>query len=269
MNYLIRPLDTGMVTSDPKTYTYHHTVHRFYKDKLNEITENPCFCFLVYGGDKKILIETGMADTERANKYHHPGSIQGEGQAVYEQLAALGIDCSEITHVIFTHLHWDHVYYCKRFVNAKFYVQRTEFEYAQHPIPVYHKSYEDKAIGIQEKQFDGLDFTLIDDEMEVLPGIRTYLTPGHSVGHQCVEVDTEDGTYTIVGDAVFSLDNLKPVPELHYSVTPVARCVDINDWWYSAERIVSRMGDLDHVLATHDAGLKERVKNQPVIGGKK
>lgn len=267
MNYQIRPLNTGMVVSDPKTYYYHHSIHRFYKDKLGDTIQAPCFAFLITGGDYRILVDTGMSDTERAGKYHHPGSVQAPGEAIYEQLKKVGIGCENITHVIFTHLHWDHVYYCKRFVNAKFYAQRKEYEYAQKPIAIYDKSYEDKAIGIPEKQFDGLDITLIDDEEELLPGIRTYLTPGHSVGHQAVEVDTADGAYTLVGDAVFTMDNLKPIPEIDYEVSPVARYVDINAWWYSAVKIKNRMVDLDHVLATHDANLLERTKTQPVFGG--
>lgn len=266
MNFKIRPLNTGMVTSNPKNYTYHHSVHKYHSDCLDEIWKCPCFCFLVYAGDEKILVDTGMADTERAGKYHHPGSIQEEDQAVYRQLEALGISCEEITRVIFTHLHWDHVYYCGKFVNAKFYVQRKEYEYSCHPIPIYHKSYEDPAIGIDRKQFDGIEFEFIDDEAEIIPGIRTYLTPGHSVGHQCVEVDTEKGTYTIVGDAVFALNNLDPIPEIHYEVTPVARFVDINDWWNSAVKIKERIVDIDHVLATHDISLKEKIKQTPVFG---
>ena len=268
MNYTIRPLNTGSISSNPRTYLYHHSVHNFYKDKLDQNVDGPCFCFLVCGENEKILVDTGMSDTERANKYHHPGSVQGPGQAIYEQLDALKIGCEEITRVIFTHLHWDHVYYSGLFTKAKFYVQRKEYEYALDPIALYHKSYEDKAIGIAHKQFEGCDLTLLDGEAEILPGIRVYPSPGHSVGHQCVEIDTEEGTYTVVGDAIFTLDNLKPIPEIHYSVTPAARYVDINDWWYSVERILSRIVDVDHVLATHDATLVERVKERPVWGKK-
>ena len=61
-----------------------------------------------------------MAWTERADKYHHGGSYQPEGMAIHEQLAKIGYSCADVDKVIFTHMHWDHIYYMEKFTKAQF-----------------------------------------------------------------------------------------------------------------------------------------------------
>ena len=154
-NYTITPINTGFTNTSKGQYLYHHSVHKFYD--VEGFVKLPVTVFLVQGGGKKIMIDTGMSDTEIAGKYHHPGSVQPEGYAVYEQLENLGIKCSEITDIIFTHLHWDHVYYLDRFVNADLHVQRTEYQFAVNPIPLYYKSYEYPVLGLKP-QFEAFSF---------------------------------------------------------------------------------------------------------------
>ena len=145
------------------------------------------------------------------------------------------------------------------------YAQRKEYEFAMNPIPLYYKSYEYKDLGI-EAPFIGVKFELIDGEAEIVPGVRVYPTPGHSPGHQAVEVDTKDGTYHCVGDAIFLLDNLKPVPQIHYDLTPTARFANIVEWWESVREIKRRCPDVKMVLPAHEPTLIERFKETPVLG---
>ena len=72
----IRPINTGYVTTIPKEYLYHHSVTKFLKNVPDHRIEMPVFTFLVEGGDKLLLVDTGMSWTERANDYHHPNSRQ-------------------------------------------------------------------------------------------------------------------------------------------------------------------------------------------------
>ena len=162
--YTITPINTGMVNSNKANYLYHNSTHKYYDVEGN--IQLPVTVFLVQSEDRKILIDTGMSSTEIANKYHHPGSVQPEGYAIYEQLEKMGISCDEITDIIYTHLHWDHVYYTPMFKNAKLYAQRKEYEFALNPIPLYYKSYEEPHLGIHP-QWEGREFVLLDGECEV------------------------------------------------------------------------------------------------------
>ena len=141
-NLTIRPINTGYVTMIPKQYLYHHSTVKFYPNASDQEEEYPVFAYLVEGGDKLLLIDTGMAYTERASKYHHHGSRQPEGMAIAEQLAKIGYTPEDIDIVVFTHLHWDHCFYMEKFTNAEFYVSEKEYHFAMDPIPLYYKSYE-------------------------------------------------------------------------------------------------------------------------------
>lgn len=261
--YTIRPMITGFTHTSKGTYLYHHSVHKFYD--CDGFLDLPVTIFLVEGAGKKILIDTGMSDTERAGKYHHPGSVQPEGYAVYEQLEKLGIDCAEIDIIVLTHMHWDHVYYLDHFPNAQLYVQKSEYDFAMNPIPLYHKSYEDPALGIRP-QYDGRAFNLIEGEAEIVDGISVYPSPGHSVGHQTVTVNTKDGVYHCCGDLIFTYDNLKEIPEIAYDITPPGRFLNIVDSWHSIVELRNRAGRNELILPTHAPEMRALVESGVVLG---
>lgn len=66
-NLTIRPINTGFVTMIPKQYLYHHSTVAYYPDASDREEEYPVFTYLVEGGDKLLLVDTGMAYTERAD----------------------------------------------------------------------------------------------------------------------------------------------------------------------------------------------------------
>jgi glyoxylase-like metal-dependent hydrolase (beta-lactamase superfamily II) len=264
-HFTIRPINTGFVTMIPKLYLYHHSAAKYYPEASDHEEEYPVFAFLLEGSGKKVLVDTGMAYTERANKYHHPGSRQPEGMSITEQLEKIGISPEDIDIVIFTHLHWDHCFYMEKFTHAEFWVNRKEYEFALDPIPLYYKSYEAPQLGIT-RPFEGISFHTTLGEKEILPGIRVFETPGHSVGSQSVEVDTKEGKYLIVGDAVFIMDNLAPIEEIHYDITPPNRFADIIETWHSIELIKKRAASFDRILTCHDRGMMARAERTPVIG---
>lgn len=261
----IRPINTGFVTMIPRQYLYHHSVIAFYPEASDKEEEYPVFVYLVEGGDKLLLVDTGMAYTERADRYHHHGSYQPEGMAIAEQLAKLGYQPEDIGIVVFTHLHWDHCFYMEKFTNAEFYVNRREYEFAMDPIPLYYKSYEAPQLGIT-RPFEGIPMKLVEGETEIMPGVRVFETPGHSVGHQSVEIDTEDGKYICCGDAIFIMDNTKPIEKLHYDITPPNRFSDIVAVWKSIRLIKERSESLEHILTCHDREMLDRIEKTPVLG---
>jgi len=106
----------------------------------------------------------------------------------------------------------------------------------------------------------------VEGDAKILPGIRVFLTPGHSLGHQNVEVDTKDGTYILAGDSIFLMDNLKSIPEINYTVTPPSRFADIISWWKSAELTKARAARTELILPSHEPSFIERFKQTPVLG---
>lgn len=265
MSITIRPLNTGFVPTNPFQYHYHFSCAPYLKDVPNEKIPLPVFTFLIEGAEKLVLVDTGMAWTERANEYHHPGSWQGEGEDIESQLKKAGYQPSDVEMVIFTHLHWDHMYYLEKFTNAKLIVHKREWEFANNPIPLYYKSYEYPALGL-EAPFKGRDFETVEGETEILPGIRVFESFGHSPGHMSVEVDTDEGSYICAGDSIFVMGNLNPIPELHYNISPPGRFYNIVESWKSIEYQKERAKDPSFLLLAHDKALLDRIKDSPVLG---
>lgn len=265
MALTIRPINTGFVTTLPKQYMYHHSTLPYLKDVPDTRIEMPCYAFLIEGGPQPILVDTGMAWSERASQYHHPGSNQPERYAITDQIRALGYRLEDIGAIVFTHLHWDHIYYMEQFTQAVYYAHEREYAFAMNPIPLYYKSYEHPSLGIT-RPFEGLIFTLTQGEQDIAPGVRVFEAFGHSPGHQCVEVDTNAGSYIICGDAMFTLNSLREIPEIHYDITPPGRFFNIVESWKSIQTIKARAKSPDFILPCHETSLLDRTLETPVLG---
>jgi glyoxylase-like metal-dependent hydrolase (beta-lactamase superfamily II) len=124
----------------------------------------------------------------------------------YAQLARLGLEPSDVTLVIYTHLHHDHAGGARFFAHAPQVVQGSEYRYARHP--------DRFSSGIYlRSDFDHpeIDWRLIDGDVVVRPGLHLVHTPGHTPGHQSVVLwDVPDcGTVIIAGDAIYTRENVQ------------------------------------------------------------
>ncbi|RJX32501.1 MAG: N-acyl homoserine lactonase family protein [Desulfarculus sp.] len=238
-DYRIWPLNTGTIIVDKGGYITRG-------QGLGIEVEIPATAWYLSDGQHKVLVDTGMCHTDLAH-WHHGGSQQGPDQAVHKCLARLGVDPADIELIIFTHLHWDHCHNLDQFPRARMVVSQTELAFALEPIPPYYKSYEYSALG-KRAPFLNRNFEQINGEVDVLPGLTIFPTPGHSPGHQSVAVSTSGGVHVITGDAVFAYVNLQPAgPHLPFNI--MGRFADIVASWHSLEEITRRA---DVVLPGHD-----------------
>ena len=238
--YTIRQINTGWQFLDKSQYST-------FREGYGVIVKHPVFVFLIEGNGRKILVDTGMSDTEHSKKYHHDG-LQEPGQAVHEQLERLGVRCDEIEMILFTHLHWDHCYNLDKFPKARLYVSETEYRFAMDPIPMYWNSYESPQTGLP-CPFRGRKFNLVYGEEEILEGVRMVPTPGHSPGHMAVSVQTSEGLYFLIGDLVLMRENLRPHQKTGWPITMPARFYNCVELWHSVMEVKERA---DHILMTHD-----------------
>ncbi len=249
MGYKIVPLNTGIITVDKGAYC---TLGRGIGTKV----DMPSTAWYLTDGDEHILVDTGMSDTERANRWHHEG-CQPPGGRIDEQLMSrCAVKPEAIDAVLFTHLHWDHCSNMKLFCNARYYVQAKELAFAlDPPLPPYYRSYEAPVLGI-EAPFTGCAFITLDGEYAYNADITLFPTPGHSVGHQSVAVRTEMGRVVIAGDAVFVEENMAGDPANLLEFIPIGRYIDYFDMWNSFKEIKKRA---DIVLPGHEMRVFERV----------
>jgi N-acyl homoserine lactone hydrolase len=131
-------------------------------------------------------------------------------QAAVAQLRAKGIDASDVKVVIMTHFHPDHASAIVDFPDATFLVSDHEWEAATDG---------GRRQGYVRSQFDhGFDYRLVDFDSESANSysgfarsldvfgdgsVRLAFTPGHSLGHMSVVLQTESGEVLVAGDAIF------------------------------------------------------------------
>ncbi|MBU7009364.1 MAG: N-acyl homoserine lactonase family protein [Theionarchaea archaeon] len=155
---------------------------------------------LVQTDEDTVLIDSGMGELpERYKKFY---KIERE-QTLQKELKKEGVNPEEITAVINTHLHMDHVGNNRVFCNAKTYVQKEELDYAYNP----HRF--QKGAYIQEF-LEGLDFVTVKGDYTFSDSIDILSTPGHTPGHQSVVIHGPEGRdYIYCGDIAPLRENLE------------------------------------------------------------
>ena len=130
-----------------------------------------------------------------------------------DALAALGVDSGEITHVIFTHGHADHLWGAVDdfdepvFANAEHLMGRVEFDYWADPATTSTISTDRVPMAAGAKRrldLIGERFTLFEDGAEVLPGVTARATFGHSPGHMSFALADGGAAAMVVGDAILN-----------------------------------------------------------------
>jgi glyoxylase-like metal-dependent hydrolase (beta-lactamase superfamily II) len=164
-------------------------------------------CLLVEGRGHRVLIETGNGD-KFPEKERQIYGIDHD-QSAEKNLRAIGVEPESITHVVLTHLHFDHSGGTTRrtgtgaapiFTRARHVVQRREFDDATHP-------HERNAASYLKENFaplaDAQLLDLVEGEHQLAPGLRVIPTPGHTSGHQSVLIDDGQGHKVLfLGDVV-------------------------------------------------------------------
>ncbi|HMJ38979.1 MAG TPA: N-acyl homoserine lactonase family protein [Verrucomicrobiae bacterium] len=111
-------------------------------------------------------------------------------------LAEHDLSPADVRIVINSHLHFDHCGQNAVFKHAPFYIQRSELDRAR----------SEKSDVSEWFDFAGARFELVDGDAQIAEGVRVVATPGHTVGHQSVIVDTPDGGAVMIGDAAYTAD---------------------------------------------------------------
>jgi N-acyl homoserine lactone hydrolase len=222
--YWIRPIALCQGDREGSIWTY-----------MNNIGKPSRMCiysWYIEGSDPKILVDTGcQADL----LISHLGFPTENIEMLDDGLHRLGIKPEDIDIVIFTHLHGDHAALSQKFRQAKFIVQKAEYDSFLNPHPYTAKS------GFYDINWlKGLNIQTIEGDQEIADGIRVIFTPGHSHGSQSVAVDTPKGTGLITGFCC-TYDNFNPPPRLKakgIDVIPPGRHIDVLQSYDSAVKVL-------------------------------
>lgn len=156
------------------------------------------------GLDENKLRDPLHRETYFPNPAGYPTPLVTEEHELFRQLSQLDIEPMDITHLILTHLHYDHTGHVPRFRNARIHIQRREFVASKGKTPAEAFHPEDYRELPPER------LHLYDGDTDLFPGVKLLSTPGHTPGHQSVLVDLVDGRrFVLVGDVVDDRRNLR------------------------------------------------------------
>ena len=137
-----------------------------------------------------LLVDTGIGfGNEWVDEAYRP-----RGRRIGEVLAEAGVSSTEVTAIVNSHLHFDHSGQNSAFPGVPIYVQEAEWEIAhstEHTI----LEWVDFAEGRYER---------VTGDHELAAGVRLVATPGHTIGHQSVLVESREGNVVVAGQAVYT-----------------------------------------------------------------
>lgn len=168
----------------------------------------PCLAWVILGGEKNILVDSGPCSQEEAAKYFKRPLTKSPAQELSIALKKIGLSSDDIDIVIFTHLHWDHCFNLEQLKKAFFLVQKKELQYAVNPLPSDRMAYQVGLTDIRPSWMGVFDrIQSVEGECNVIPGVNVIPLPGHTPGSQGVVVKTMKGDWVIVGDTVPLYEN--------------------------------------------------------------
>ena len=143
--------------------------------------------YLLKVQDRLILADAGCETMPGFDMHDFIGPVKA--------LEKMNIKPEDITDVIITHSHHDHVECVSRFKNAVIYIQRDEYESS--------KGY----------FAEGMNIKLFDDEIQICPDVKAIKIGGHSKGSCIVEIAENREKYIIAGDECYMRECLdKRIP---------------------------------------------------------
>ena len=232
MTYSITPLLTGVRNPDQGIMTY--------QQGYGTSIWLPIWVFLLQGGGKNILIDTGLDENELIVPAGFTEETGLTPQTLVEGLEECGLKPEMIDTVINTHLHDDHCGNNALLTNAQFYARRDEISFCKNPHPIDHR-YDDYFI-------ENTNFTELEEDCELIPGLKVFHSPGHTPGTLSVEVETGEGTKIITG---FCCNNK------NFPMTGPAVCPGVHTDAVAAWESIQRVKNSGHeIIPMHELELK-------------
>ena len=172
-------------------------------------------CLLIDTGERRILTDTGMG-RKRDEKYYKYRFVD-HNVTLEKSLAEAGYNTSDITDVLLTHLHDDHVGGAVKaigtdlvltFAEATHWCSISQWEWAVHPNVREAASYFPDNLW---PLHDSGRLRFIESEGEFIPGIDLRIYNGHTQGQIIPFIKTPYGTVVYMGDFIATAANI-PIP---------------------------------------------------------
>lgn len=193
-------------------------------------------CLLVRRGDDLLLIDTGIGD-KHDPKFVDSYGLEPGAVRLPEAIRRAGYELGDVTHVLLSHLHFDHCGWNTReqggrivptFPKARYWLQRGEVEHGRAPNERDRASY----FPVNwEPLFEAGVAELFDEEAEPVPGARAVRTPGHNADMCIVLLDGGEGRKAVYWADLVPTAAHAPLPWImSYDLYPLTTLENKKKW---------------------------------------
>ena len=202
--------------------------------------------WLIRGGGRNILFDSGFHRQRWFKEWTIKDYLRPD-----EAVRLAGVKREDVTDVVISHAHWDHMGGIDLFPRANIWIQKEEFRY--YTADAWQSGGNHDGIDPDDvQQLVRLNtegrLRLVDgDNIEIFPGIRAYVGARHTFASQYLGIDGRS-PFVLASDSVYLYRNLA---EHRASAT-------FSDADYPAniknqERMIQLAGSPDRVVPGHDA----------------
>jgi glyoxylase-like metal-dependent hydrolase (beta-lactamase superfamily II) len=220
-------------------------------DELNRI-DLSCNLLLIETPDgRRVLVETGMGPrwTENERERFDLRSLINHSHA----LSSVGLTNDQVDAVVISHMHFDHLggavierdgALVPTFPKAKVYVQKGEYALAKKVNARGRASY--RADDYEPLERAGL-LEIIDGETEIVHGVKTRVTGGHTSHHQVITFESAGKKGVYFADVIPTKGHLSPPWVMGYDHYPLDTC-DVKDEWLTRAAAEKWLVVFDHEI---------------------
>jgi glyoxylase-like metal-dependent hydrolase (beta-lactamase superfamily II) len=210
----------------------------------------PAMVWLLRGSNgRQVLIDSGFyrqkfIDEFKVKDFRSPAAA----------VEAAGVRPDEVTDIVISHAHWDHVDGADLFPKATIWIQREEYRYYTGDAWQLRRHGgvdEDDMLALVKINMQGRLRFVEGDDQEIIPGIRCYTGGKHTWASQFVSAPVAGGTAVFASDNVYLYENI----DKH---VPIAQTLDAASNLKAQERIISLASDRRLIVPGHDPAVFER-----------
>jgi glyoxylase-like metal-dependent hydrolase (beta-lactamase superfamily II) len=200
--------------------------------------------WVIKGGGKVILFDSGFYRDKVRKDYPSKDFMRPT-----EALGELKIKPEEVTDVVISHIHNDHVDGVDLFPKARVWMQKEEYEhYVSDPLRTGKKveDAEPDDVAVLARISKVGRMTLVKgDNQEIFPGITGYIGGKHTWQSQYLGVQTRRGIVVLASDNVYLFENV----EKHL---PITRTLDVKSNLAAQDRMKVLAASRDLIIPGHD-----------------
>jgi glyoxylase-like metal-dependent hydrolase (beta-lactamase superfamily II) len=211
----------------------------------DEKTDIAMVFWLIRGGGRNILFDTGFHREKWFKDFPTSDYLRPD-----EAVKLAGVQPDEVTDIVVSHAHWDHMGGIDLFPKAIVRIQKLEYAYytadAWQPGGRHGGIDPEDIQALVRHNLEGRLRFVDGDDVEILPGIRAYAGARHTFASQYIRVDG-DPPFVLASDNCYLYRNLAE-RKASATFSEADQTANIRN----QERMIELAGSADRVVPGHD-----------------